>query len=94
MVDARAEEVDRKAEAQVKREREQEVKDADKDAAEMADLLANDPEVYPVDVLCLVSSIRGLKRDRERERGVNPRGRPWDVMTHRFACQTVIKHEY
>ncbi|CAM9618041.1 unnamed protein product [Pylaiella littoralis] len=46
MADARAEEAVRKEEAQLKRQREKEVKDADRDAAEMADLLANDPEAH------------------------------------------------
>lgn len=59
MADARAEEAVRKEEAQFKRQREKEVKDADRDAAEMADLLANDPEVLPVDTLCLVNSFDG-----------------------------------
>lgn len=45
MARARTEEAARKAEAQLKRQRKQEVKDADRDAVEMADLLANDPEV-------------------------------------------------
>lgn len=45
MADARGEEAVRKAEAQLKKQREQEIKDADRDAAEMAHLLANDPEV-------------------------------------------------
>lgn len=45
MADARAEERVRKAEAKLRKQREQEVKDAEKDAAEMAHLMANDPEV-------------------------------------------------
>lgn len=45
MADARAEEAARKAEANLKKQREQEIKDAERDAAEMADLMANDPEV-------------------------------------------------
>lgn len=45
MADAHAEEGVRKAEAKLRKQREQEVKDAEKDAAEMAHLMANDPEV-------------------------------------------------
>lgn len=45
MADARAEAAARKAEAKLKKQREQEVKDADRDAAEMADLMLNNPEV-------------------------------------------------
>lgn len=45
MADARAEEAVRKVEAKLKKQREQEIKDADRDAAEMADLMQNDPEV-------------------------------------------------
>lgn len=45
LADARAEEARRKAEAKLKKQREQEVKEAERDAAEMADLMANDPEV-------------------------------------------------
>ncbi len=45
MADARAEEAMRKAEAKLKKQREQEIKDAEKDADEMAYLMANDPEV-------------------------------------------------
>lgn len=52
MADARAEEAVRKAEAQLKKQREQEIKDAERDADEMAHLMANDPEVR-----CLLSSI-------------------------------------
>lgn len=43
----------RKAEAKLKRQREREVKEAEKDAAEMADLMANDPEVSSVEILLL-----------------------------------------
>ncbi|CAM9252372.1 unnamed protein product [Ectocarpus sp. 12 AP-2014] len=46
MADARAEEGVRKAEAKLRKQREQEVKDAEKDAAEMARLMANDPEAH------------------------------------------------
>lgn len=42
---ARAEEVARKAEAKQKRQQELEVKEAERDAAEMADLMVSDPEV-------------------------------------------------
>lgn len=45
MADARAEETARKAEAMLKKQRQQEIKEAERDAAEMADLMANDPEV-------------------------------------------------
>jgi len=45
MADARAEEAARKAEAKLKKQREQEIKDAERDAEEMAHLMANDPEV-------------------------------------------------
>lgn len=48
MANARAEEVVRKAEAKLKKQREQEIKDAEREAAEMADLMANDPEVRRV----------------------------------------------
>lgn len=51
MADARAEEATRKAEAQLKKKREQEVKEAERDAAEMANLMANDPEVRVVSSL-------------------------------------------
>lgn len=43
--DAGVEEAVREAEAKRKQEREREVKEADRDAAEMAALLASDPEV-------------------------------------------------
>lgn len=42
---ARAEEAARKAEAKQKRQQEFEVKEAERDAAEMADLMVSDPEV-------------------------------------------------
>lgn len=42
---ARAEETARKAEAKQKRQQELEVKEAERDAAEMADLMVSDPEV-------------------------------------------------
>eukprot|EP00903_Cladosiphon_okamuranus_P007797 g7546.t1 len=46
MADARAEEVARKAEEKLKKQRQQEIQEAETDAAEMADLMANDPEAH------------------------------------------------
>lgn len=43
--DSRAEEAARKAEAKKKRQRQLEVEEAERDAAEMADLVVSDPEV-------------------------------------------------
>lgn len=56
MADARAEEAVRKAEAKLKKQREQEIKDAERDAAEMAHLMANDPEVRHVLVALYIKS--------------------------------------
>lgn len=68
MADARAEEAVRKAEAKLKKKREQEVKDAERDAAEMAHLMANDPEVRHV-FSALYTRVPERERVCERERG-------------------------
>lgn len=51
--DARAEELRLKAEAKLKRQRELELKEAERDAAEMAELKDSDPEVWMIIILVM-----------------------------------------